>query len=134
MKAVPLLVLAVVGLITAAPVAADAPTELPLHDLFVDVDPCTGLEHTIEVTGTFFRHNHTGGNTYHATRTISTSSGYVGHGVEVSIEHERIFVINDMLAKPNGDRIRAHVVVVWDTAFTAVRVERVRVECIGRNA
>lgn len=133
MKALTLLVLAV-GLIAAAPAAADPPTEFPLHDVFVDVDPCTGLDHTVEITGTFFRHQHANGNTYHASRTITTSSGYVGHGVEVSVDHERIFVLNDVLANPNGNRIRAKVVVVRNADFTTVRVERFRLECIGRNA
>ena len=121
------------GLMAAAPAAADAPTPFPLHDSFVDVDPCTGLEHTVEVTGTFFRHSHTGGNTYHAERTITTSSGYLGRGVEVSVDHERIFVLNDVLARANGDRIRAHLVVVRDADWNA-RVERFRLVCIGRNA
>jgi lysophospholipase L1-like esterase len=133
MKALTLLALAV-GLIAAAPAAADEPTEFPLHDVFVDVDPCTGLDHTVEITGTFFRHHHANGNTYHATRTITTSSGYVGHGVEVSVDHERIFALNDVLANPNGNRIRAKVVVVRDADFTTVRVERFRLECIGRAA
>jgi hypothetical protein len=129
-----ILVLLLLGLAVAAPASADAPTELPLHDVFVDVDPCTGLEHTVEVTGTFFRHNHANGSTYRAPRTITTSSGYVGPGVEVSVDHERIFTLNDVLANPNGNRIRAHVVVVRDADFTMVRVERFRLECIGRNA
>ena len=129
----PLLLALALALALAAPAAADAPTEFPLHDLFVDVDPCTGLEHTIEVTGTFFRHNHAGGNTYHADRTITTSSGYVGHGVEVSVDHERILVLNDVLARANGDRARAHLVIVLDADWN-VRVERFRLECIGRNA
>ncbi len=132
MKALPLLAL-VVGLIAAAPAAADAPTEFPLHDVFVDVDPCTGRDHTVEIFGTQYRHSH-GGNTYHADRTIITSSGYVGHGIEVSVDHERIFVINDVLTRADGDRARAHVVIVWDADFTTVRVERFRLECIGRNA
>ena len=49
----PLLLALALALVLAAPAAADAPIALPLHDLFVDVDPCTGLEHTVEVTGTF---------------------------------------------------------------------------------
>lgn len=133
MKLLPLLAL-VLGLAVAAPAAADPPTAFPLHEVFVDVDPCTGLDHTVEVTGTFFRHSHANGNTYHAPRTITTSSGYVGHGVEVSVDHERIFVINDVLANPNGNRLRAHLVLVRDADFTMIRVEQFRLECIGRNA
>ncbi len=129
-----LLVALAFTLALAAPAAADAPAELPLHDLFVDVDPCTALDHTVEITGTFFRHHHANGNTYHATRTITTSSGYVGHGVEVSVDHERIFVLNDVLANPNGNRARAKIIVVSDSDFTTVRVERFRLECIGQNA
>ena len=44
MKALPLLAL-LVGLALAAPAAADTATEFPLHDIFVDIDPCTGLNH-----------------------------------------------------------------------------------------
>jgi hypothetical protein len=130
----PLLLLLALTLTFAATAAADAPTPFPLHDHFVDVDPCTGLEHTVDVTGTFFRHNHANGNTYHADATITTSSGYVGHGVEVSVDHERILVLNHLLAQPNGNRIRAKIVLVWDADFTALRVERFRLECVGRNA
>lgn len=129
-----LLLAITVALVVAAPAAADAPTEFPLHDHFVDVDPCTGLEHTVDVTGAFYRHFHANGNTYHADATITTSSGYVGHGVEVSVDHERILVLNHVLANPNGNRILAKVVVVWDSDFTTARVERFRLECVGRNA
>jgi nucleoside-specific outer membrane channel protein Tsx len=124
----------VLALAVAAPALADAPTEFPLHDVFVDVDPCTGLDHTVDISGTFFRHSHANGNTYHATRTITTSSGYIGHGVEVSVNHEQILVLNDILVNPNGNRARAKIVIVWDADFTTARVERFRLECIGRNA
>ena len=130
----PLLLALALALVLAAPAAADAPIALPLHDLFVDVDPCTGLEHTVEVTGTFYRHSHANGNTYHADATITTSSGYLGHGVEVSVDHERILILNHMLTNPNGNRIRAKIVIVWNADFTTQRVESFRLDCIGRNA
>ena len=70
---------------------------------------------------------------YHADATITTSSGYVGHGVEVSVDHEQILLLNHVLAHPNGNRIRAKIVLVWDAGFTVLRVERFRLECIGRK-
>ena len=132
-KALPLLAL-VVGLIAAAPAAADAPTQFPLHDVFVDVDPCTGarphgLRSSAPSTATA-----TAATPTTRDRTVITSSGYVGHGIEVSVDHERIFVINDVLTRADGDRARAHVVIVWDADFTTVRVERFGSKYIGRNA
>ena len=130
----PLLIALTLALALVSPAAADAPTEFLLHDHFVDVDPCTGLEHTVDVAGTFYRHFHANGNTYHADATITTSSGYLGHGVEVSVDHEQILVLNHVLANPNSNRIRARLVLVWDANFTVLRVERFRLECIGANA
>ena len=66
--------------------------------------------------------------------TITTSSGYIGHGVEVSVDHERIFVINHVLVRDQmADRARAHGRHRLGRQTGDFRVERFRLECIGRN-
>lgn len=132
MKALLLTLVLLTGVTFAPAASGDAPTESPLLDVFVDVDPCTGLEHVVTISGTFFRHSHAAGATYHAERSVTTSAGYVGRGIEISVDHERIVVINDVLSNPSGDRVRAHVVVVLEADRTA-RVDQFRLTCIGRN-
>jgi hypothetical protein len=111
--------------------AADRPVEQPLHEVFVDVNPCTGLEHTVTVVGTFFRHDHGGQNLYRLERTVTTSSGFSGRGVEVGVQHDRIVVVDDVLTNDvTGERIKAHLVLVEDAAG-AVRVFRFELRCLG---
>jgi hypothetical protein len=117
----------------AAPAAANAPAASPFSFSFSGADPCTGADMTIEFSGTTFRHDHENGNTYHAKVAITTTSGYVGRGVEISVDHERIFVINHVLAKPNGDRMSAHVYIALNDDGS-LRAGRTHVECVGRSA
>jgi hypothetical protein len=117
----------------AAPAAADTPAASPFSFSFSGADPCTGADMTITFSGTTFRHEHENGNTYHASVAITTTSGYVGRGVEVSVDHERIFVINHVLTKSDGDRMFAHVYIAVNDDGS-LRADRARVECIGRSA
>jgi hypothetical protein len=130
-KATVLLTLAVAALAFSAPAVADRPSEQPLFEVFTGINPCTGLEDTITVTGTFFRHFHGDQELYHLTRTITTSSGFVGRGTEVGILHDRIFVINDLLTNDTtGERISVHFVGIHD-ASGEFRVFRFASECLG---
>jgi hypothetical protein len=112
----------VLALAFAAPAVADTPT-LTLHeDVFVAVNPCTGLEHTVTVDN---YHWETADGVSHSKDVITTSSGFVGGGPEAGVFHDTIFTINNMLYNATtGERIRAHVVVVDDhatsIAFTCI--------------
>ena len=130
-KATVLLTLAAATLAFSAPAFADRPTEVPLFEVFTDVNPCTGLEHTVTVSGTLFRHFHGDQENHHFAPTITTSSGFVGRGTEVGILHERIFVVNGMLTNDaTGERIRAHLVGIHD-ASGDVRIFKGALECLG---
>jgi len=130
-KATVLLTLAAATLAFSAPAFADRPTEVPVFEVFTDVNPCTGLEHTITVSGTIFRHFHGDQENHHFAHTITTSSGFVGRGTEVGILHERIFVVNDLLTNDTtGERISVHFVGIHDAAGE-FRVFRFASECLG---
>jgi hypothetical protein len=130
-KATALLTLAAATLAFSAPAFADRPTEVPVLEVFRDVNPCTGLEHTITVSGTILRHFHGDQENHHFAQTITTSSGFVGRGTEVGILHERIFVVNVMLTNnATGERIRAQLVGIHD-ASGDIRVFQGALECLG---
>jgi len=126
-----LLALAAAALAFSAPALADRPTEVPVLDVFTDINPCTGLEHTITVSGTIFRHFHGDQENHHFAQMITTSSGFVGRGTEVGILHERIFVVNVMLTNDaTGERIRGQLVGIHD-ASGDVRIFKGALECLG---
>ena len=54
---------------------ADTPTATLHHDVFVDVNPCTGLLHTVTVDQV---HWETADGVSHSEDTVTTSSGFVG--------------------------------------------------------
>jgi hypothetical protein len=116
------------GLFPAA-AAGEAPVAFPFEQTFVDVNPCTGLDHTITVTGTFFVYERgVNGISHRLDRTITTSSGFTGHGEEISIDHDRIFLIHDILTNSAGEHILADLVFVQDPQGTP-RVERFDLRC-----
>jgi hypothetical protein len=119
----------VVGLALTATASANAPTRIPFEETFVDVNPCSGLEHAITVTGTFFVFERGNGISHRLERTITTTSGFVGHGNEISVDHDRIFIVHDTLRNSAGDHIRAQVVLVRDASGTP-RVERFMLTCV----
>jgi hypothetical protein len=124
----------VLTLAVAAPAAADAPTEIPFEDVFVDVNPCTGLDHTVTITGTIFEHSHDGRVNGHTQRTITTDpTGFVGHGTDSLVDNGRVFrfTLNDVLMSPSGDRIRVQLVLVVDLSTDTVRVEKRMFACFG---
>jgi hypothetical protein len=123
----------VASALVAAPAAADAPAASPFSFSFDFVDPCTGDDMTVTFSGTTYRHDHAERATYHADVTVTTSSGYEGHGIEASVDHERIFIINHVIASPDGRRYGAHLVTVIDQQGT-LSVDRALIECIGASA
>jgi hypothetical protein len=111
---------------------ADPPDAFPITDSFVDVNPCTGDLHTVTVTGTFYVFERGQGISHNFDHTVTTSSGFAGAGIEVSIDHDRIFHIRDVLSNPvTGQKILAHLLVVHDASGT-VRVESFELTCIPK--
>jgi hypothetical protein len=103
-------IFATVALTFAASAAADTPTPVLHHDVFVDVNPCTGLLHTVTVDQI---HWETADGVSHSEDTVTTSSGFVGGGPEAGVFHDATFIINNILYNAEtGERIRAHVVVI----------------------
>lgn len=97
--------------------AASAPTAVPIFFQFAGLNPCSGLPHTVTVTGTAWIHELPGGQVViHLQKTITTSSGFEGRGTSTIVVNGNIrkFTLNDMLTHPSGDRIRAHLVLVVD--------------------
>jgi hypothetical protein len=117
------------GLFPAAG-AAEPPMAFPFQESFVDVNPCTGVEHTVTVTGTFYVYERgVHGLSHRLDRTITTSSGFSGQGTEISGDHDRIFLIHDVLTNDAGEHILAQVVFVLDAQGTP-RVDRFDVSCM----
>jgi hypothetical protein len=127
-----LLTMAVLAL--APPAAADPPTETSFTFSFEDVNPCTGLIHTVTFTLTIFAHSHDGRIVEHVQRTITTDpTGFVGHGSESFVDNGQVVkdTLTDILTNPEGDRIRAHFVFVLDLSTDTVRVEKGELTCLG---
>jgi hypothetical protein len=118
----------------AAPAAADAPTQVSDSVTFVDVNPCTGLNHTVTIAVTGFEHSHDGRLVYRESRTITTQpTGFVGHGTVSIVDNGQIFrgSLTDILKNPDGDRIRVRFVIVTDLSSGTVRVEKGGMTCLG---
>jgi hypothetical protein len=111
---------------------ADPPDAFPFTDSFVAENPCTGELHTVTVTGTFYVFERGQGISHNFDHTVTTSDGFAGVGIEVSIDHDQIFHIRDVLSNPfTGQKLLAHVLAVHDASGT-VRVERFTVTCIPK--
>lgn len=112
--------------------AASAPIAVPIFEEFVDINPCSGLNHTITVTGTAWIHENA--KVVRFQRTINTSSGFVGRGTLTFVttgDLEKI-TLNDMLRHPSGAQIRAHFTGLFDISTTppTVRVAQGAVTCV----
>ena len=130
MRKLLLVLLPMAVLALAPPAAADPPTE----SSFEDVNPCTGLIHTVTITFTIFEHSHDGRIVQHVKRTITTDpTGFVGHGSESFVDNGQIVrdSFTDILTNPAGDRIRAHGVFVVDLSTDTVRVGNFELTCLG---
>jgi hypothetical protein len=98
------------------------------------VNPCTGLIHTVTITGTTFVHDHDGRIVANSQRTITTSpTGFVGHGTDSYVLNGQVemFRLSDVLTNSAGDRIRARFAIVVDLASGTVRVQNGKLTCLG---
>ena len=126
-------------LVVAAPAGADPPTQVgPFEDTFDDVNPCTGLVHTVTIAATFSVHSHDGPIVAQGDRTLSTSSGFFGEGTSSFVLGEiEMFRFTDLLSNDAGDRIKATGVFVEqdpdleDLSTGTVRVDRFDLTCLG---
>jgi hypothetical protein len=91
--------------------SADPPTIRHIRDTFVDVNPCTGLLHTVTIDATLYFVSPV---LNRGTHEITTSSGFVGRGEETEVgPNDEMFLANDMLVNAEtGERIHAHLMVV----------------------
>jgi hypothetical protein len=123
MRIATVLALAAAALMMALPAYADPPVVHFAHEVFVDVNPCTGLEHTVTIDSTIYEPVN---GVSRSVSTITTSSGFSGtSAAEISVFHEAFSILNDVLYNPaTGQRIHAHVVViddhVADASFTCI--------------
>lgn len=118
------------GALTVAGAAtADPPVVRQFQDVFVGVNPCTGLEETVTVDVTVYETSPGHG---HGTHSISTSSGFVGRGEETAVFHDdKIFLSNDtLLNAETGQRIHAQLIVVANPATGELQVFRLTLTCI----
>ncbi len=70
------------ALLGAVTVSAGPPTVRRFSDTFVDVNPCTGLLHTVTINVTQYVVSPV---LDRGTHEITTSSGFVGRGVETEV-------------------------------------------------
>jgi hypothetical protein len=134
MKSIFAALLGVAALAFAVPAAADPPTDFPFEFVFDDVNPCTGLTHTVTIAGTTSVHNHDGRIVATSERTITTSpTGFVGHGTDSYVLNGEVelFRLNDIATSPSGDRFRARSLIVVDLSSGTVRVEKGELTCLG---
>jgi hypothetical protein len=134
MRKLLLVLLTLAALAVAPPAAADPPAAMPFEVTFSDVNPCTGLMHTVTITGTEFVHSHDGRVVVYGQRTITTDpTGFVGHGTDAFLGNGQVFKFTstDVLTDPVGDRIRARTVLVLDLSTGTVRVDKDELTCLG---
>ena len=126
--------LSVVALAFAVPAAANPPVEEPILDVFTDINPCTGAEMTVNFVGSVLVHEHGDRVIATAHRTITTSDGFEGHGVDSFVDNGQVlkFTQTDVVTnEATGQRFRAHSAFVLDLATDTVRVDRGELTCLG---
>lgn len=134
MRKLLLVLLTLTALAVAPPAAAGPPTAMPFEVTFPDVNPCTGLMHTVTIAGTEFVHAHDGRIVVYGQRTITTDpTGFVGHGAGSFLDNGQLFKFTsaDILTNPAGDRISARTVFVVDLSTGTVRVDMFELTCLG---
>jgi hypothetical protein len=125
--------LSVVALVVAGSAAADPPTLIHYGDVFDDVNPCTGAVMTVTLAGAAYEHDHNGRIHGHAERTITTSDGFAGRGVDMFLSNGQVIVFRftDIMTNASGDRFRATGVFVLDESSGTVRVDKFSLTCLG---
>ncbi|RXZ73140.1 hypothetical protein [Agromyces albus] len=116
----------------ASPAAADPPTIDDFSETFPDVNPCTGLIHTVTIDHTFFQHHHGDRFIEHGVSSVTTSSGFEGGGTSTFVETDGAFVFRllDVLSDEAGSRIMARAIFIADPVTGAVRVDRFDLKCV----
>ena len=135
MKRLAIGLLSVVALAFPLPAAANPPVEEPILEVFTDINPCTGEEMTVTFVGSEFVHEHGERVIAIAHRTITTSDGFEGHGVDSFVDNGQVLraTLTDILTnEATGQRFRAHFEFVLDLATDTVRVDRGELTCLGR--
>ena len=129
----------VIGVLTlgvlacAVPAAANPPVEEPILEVFTDINPCSGEEMTVTFVGSALVHEHGTRVIAIAHRTITTSDGFEGRGVDSFVDNGRVLksTLTDILANDaTGQRFRAHSQFVLDLATDTARVERGALTCL----
>jgi hypothetical protein len=117
----------------AGPAAADRPFEEQVIEQFVDIDPCTGLEHEVTINVTFSVHLHDDRTVASGVHELSTTLGYAGRGNSSYVwnGNVEVFRVTDLLTNDSGDTIRARVVFVGDLKNETVRLDKFALECVG---
>lgn len=122
--------------VVVAPVAAaDAPTQILEEVSFVDMNPCTGLDHTVAIAIAISGHSYGGRVVAHERRTITTKpTGFVGRGTASFVDNGHVgkSTFTDVLSNSAGERIRARGVRVVDLSTGTIRVDRYELTCLGR--
>jgi hypothetical protein len=121
-------------LVGGVPAYADPPVqEGPFVDVFDDVNPCTGLDHTVTISVTYSVHLHDGREVGTGRSTLSTSSGFTGQGRSSFVDNGEVLrgQFLDMLTNAEGDRIQARGVFVLDLSTDTVRVDSFDLICVG---
>jgi hypothetical protein len=134
MKRLVIGLLSVVALAFAVPAAANPPVEEPIFDVFTDINPCTGEQMTVTFVGTALVHEHGRRVVAIAHRTITTSDGFAGHGVDSFVDNGQVLraTLTDILTNDaSGQRFRAHFTFVLDLRTDTVRVDRGALTCLG---
>ena len=109
--------------------SADPPTVVQFQDAFVDVNPCTGLPHSVTINVTLYFVSPV---LNRGTHVITTSSGFVGRGVETEVgPNDEMFLLNDTLVNPEtGQRMHAQFISVINPATGEQQVFRQTLTCI----
>jgi hypothetical protein len=117
------------ALVVVVTASAGPPTVRQFSETFVDVNPCTGLPHTVTINVTQYFVSPV---LDRGTHEITTSSGFVGRGVETEVgPNDEMFLLNDTLVNAaTGQRIHAQFIVVTNPATGELQVFRQTLTCI----
>ena len=87
---------------------------------------------TVTFVGSALVHEHGERVIATAHRTITTSDGFEGHGVDSFVDNGRVVTLTDILTnEATGQRFRARFAFVLDLATDTVRVDRGELTCLG---
>ena len=120
--------------------AASIPkVEMPIYAVFTEDNPCTGLEHTVTITGTLWVQEHPNNRTIRWRGRITTSDGYTGTFIRTWTgsniygpgDVSNLTMNNMVIQRQSGAKYKVHVVWIADfkTDPATVRVDQFSVTC-----